>query len=47
MIPIADSCFALEGNDNFRLRFLKEGERTVAVEGLNPTGVTDKHLKNR
>jgi hypothetical protein len=47
MIPIADSCFALEGNDNFRLRFLKEGERTVAVEGLNPTGVADKHLKNK
>ena len=47
MIPIADSCFALEGNDNFRLRFLKEGERTVAVEGLNPAGVADKHLKNK
>jgi retinol-binding protein 3 len=47
MIPIADSCFALEGNDNFRLRFLKEGERTVAVEGINPAGVADKHLKNR
>ena len=47
MIPIADGCFALEGNDNFRLRFLKEGERTVAVEGLNPAGVADKHLKNK
>jgi hypothetical protein len=47
MIPIADNCFALEGNDNFRLRFLKEGKRTVAVEGLNPTGVADKHLKNK
>jgi hypothetical protein len=47
MIPIADSCFALEGNDNFRLRFLKERERTVAVEGINPAGVADKHLKNR
>jgi hypothetical protein len=47
MIPIADSCFALEGNDNFRLRFLKEGERMVAVEGINPAGVADKHLKNR
>lgn len=47
MIPIADSCFALEGNDNFRLRFLKEGKQMVAVEGLNPAGVTDKHLKNK
>jgi hypothetical protein len=47
MIPIADSCFALEGNDNFRLRFLKEGERMVAVEGINPAGVADKHLKNK
>jgi retinol-binding protein 3 len=47
MIPIAESCFALEGNDNFRLRFLKEGERTVAVEGLNPAGAVDRHLKNK
>lgn len=47
MIPIADGCFALEGNDNIRLRFLKEGEQTVAVEGHSPAGVTDKHLKKR
>ena len=47
MISITDSCFALEGNDDFRLKFLKEGERTIAVEGHNPAGVTDKHLKNR
>jgi retinol-binding protein 3 len=47
MIPIAADCFALEGTDNFRLRFLKEGERTVAVEGLNPAGVADKHFKTK
>jgi len=45
MTPIADGCFAVDGNDNFRLKFLKEGGRIVAVEGHNPAGVADKHLK--
>lgn len=47
MIPIVEGCFALDGNANFRLRFLKERDRIVAVEGLDPTGVTDKHLKSK
>jgi len=47
MTPIADGYFAVDGNDNFRLRFLKEGDRIVAVEGHNPAGVADKHLKNK
>jgi len=46
MIPIADSYFMLDGIDSFRLRFIKEGGRVVAVEGQNPTGVTDKHLRS-
>jgi len=46
MIPIADSYFMLDGIDYFRLRFLKEGDRVVAVEGQNPTGATDKHLRS-
>jgi len=47
MTPIADGYFALDGNDNFRLKFLKEGDRIVAVEGHNPAGVADKHLKDK
>jgi len=47
MIPIADGYFGVDGNDNFRLKFLKEGDRIVAVEGHNPGGVADKHLKNK
>lgn len=47
MIPIADDCFMLEGVDYFRLRFLKEGERVVAVEGHDPAGVVDKHLRDK
>jgi hypothetical protein len=47
MTPICDDTFVLEGVDNFRLRFLKEGGRIVAVEGHNPGGVADKYLKNK
>ena len=47
MIPIADGYFGVDGNDNFRLKFIKEGDRIVAVEGHNPGGVADKHLKNK
>jgi len=46
MTPIADSYFMLDGIDSFRLRFIKEGDRVVAVEGQNPTGVTDKHPRS-
>ena len=47
MTPIAEGIFVVDGIDNFRLRFLKEGDRVVAVEGLNPAGVTDTHLRNK
>jgi len=47
MTPIADSYFMLDGIDNFRLRFLKEGDRIIAVEGCNPAGAIDKQLKNK
>jgi hypothetical protein len=47
MIPVKNDCFAVEGVDNFRLRFVKEGNRIVAVEGLNPAGAVDKHPKNK
>ena len=47
MTSIGDDTFVLEGVDNFRLRFLKEGDRIVAMEGHNPAGVADKYLKNK
>lgn len=47
LIPIAEDAFSLEGNENFRLRFVREGGRVVAVEGLDPSGVVDKHAKDR
>jgi hypothetical protein len=47
MIPIADDLFRVEGVENFRLRFVRDGGRVVAVEGLNPSGAADKHPKNK
>jgi hypothetical protein len=47
MIPIADDYFMLVGIDYFRLKFLKEGDRVIAVEGHDLTGVADKHLKSK
>ncbi len=47
LIPIANDYFMLEGIDYFRLKFLKEGGRVVAVEGYNTAGAVDKHLKDK
>jgi len=47
MTPIAEGYFALDGVENLRLRFLEEGGRVVAVEGRNPAGAADKHLKDK
>jgi hypothetical protein len=47
MIPIADDYFMLEGTDNFRIKFLKEGDKVVAVEGHDTAGQTDKYLKTK
>lgn len=47
MIPIADDYFKLEGIDYFRLKFLTEEGRVVAVEGHDTAGQTDKHLKDK
>ncbi|MCX6560036.1 MAG: S41 family peptidase [Candidatus Aminicenantes bacterium] len=47
MTLIGDDCFMVEGNDNFRLKFIKEGERIVAVEGRNPSGAVDRHPRSK
>jgi hypothetical protein len=47
MIPIAADYFRLDGIDYFRLKFIKEGDRVVALEGHDMTGVVDKHPKSK
>jgi hypothetical protein len=47
MTPIAEGYFALDGIDYFRIKFIKEGNKVVAVEGHDMTGVVDRHLKSK
>ncbi len=47
MIPISEDYFMFNEIDNFRLKFLKEGNKVVAVEGYTADGPTDKHLKEK
>jgi hypothetical protein len=46
MLPMADDVFMFDENDRFRIRFVREGNRVVAVEGRNPSGATDTHRKD-
>jgi hypothetical protein len=46
LVPISDDDFMVEGIDRFRLRFVKDRDRVVAVEGHDLSGETDRHLKN-
>jgi hypothetical protein len=46
MTPISSTYFLLHGTDTFRIEFIKEDHRVIAVQGRNPSGATDKHLKN-
>jgi retinol-binding protein 3 len=47
LAPIGDECFLVEGIENLRLKFIKEGDRIVAVEGRRPNGAVDRHTKSR
>lgn len=47
LIPISEDLFGVGENENFRLRFLREGGQIVAVEGRNPGGPVDKHTRSR
>ena len=46
MIPMSDDRFMFDESKNFRIRFIKEKDRVVAIEGMNPGGATDRHEKN-
>jgi hypothetical protein len=47
MIPLTEDYFGFEELDYFRLKFVKEGDAVVAVEGYTPDGLMDKHLKDK
>jgi hypothetical protein len=47
MIPLREDYFGFAEIDYFRLKFIKEGDAVVAVEGYTPDGLMDKHLKNK
>ena len=46
MVPMKEDLFMLEDLEYFRLRFIRENGRIVAVEGLYDDGRTDKHNKS-
>jgi hypothetical protein len=47
LIPIAEDDFMLEGVETFRLRFIEDGGRVVAVEAHDMTGQSDKSLRDK
>ena len=46
MLPMRDDLFRFDETSTFRVRFVREGEQVVAIEGLNPDGSTDRHDKD-
>jgi hypothetical protein len=47
MIPVGKDLFRVEGVESFRIRFVIEGNRVVAVEAVSPAGVIDPQSKER
>ena len=45
LIPYSDNEFMLNGLDSFRIRFLSEGNKIVALQGLYDSGQTDRNAK--
>jgi len=45
MIPITQDYFMFKEIDSFRLKFLKEDNKVIGVEGYTAEGPTDRHLK--
>ncbi|MDO5970471.1 S41 family peptidase [Flavivirga aquimarina] len=43
--PYSDHEFMLKGLDNFRIRFLFEGDKVIGLQGLYSNGNMDKNLK--
>jgi C-terminal processing protease CtpA/Prc len=47
LFPYSDNEFMLKGLDSFRIRFLTEGNKIVALQGLYDGGQTDKNAKGK
>jgi C-terminal processing protease CtpA/Prc len=45
--PLSQNVFMLEDLSYFRIKFLSENNKIIALEGLYEGGNTDKHLKNK
>ena len=46
MIPMKEDLFMFDDLAYFRLKFIREDGRIVAVEGQYDNGTTDKHNKS-
>jgi hypothetical protein len=47
MIPISEDYFGFQEIDYFRLKFIKEDNKVIAVEGWTADGPIDRHLKDK
>ena len=47
LIPYSDHEFMLDGLDSFRIRFLADGNKITALQGLYDNGGTDKNAKDK
>ncbi|MBN4085228.1 S41 family peptidase [Flavobacteriaceae bacterium AH-315-B10] len=47
LVPLSHNEFRLIGLSYFRVKFLSENNKIVALKGLYEAGNTDKHLKNK
>jgi hypothetical protein len=47
LTPLGEDCFMLEGLSDFRLKFLRDGDRVVAVEGYDLNGPVNKHARSK
>lgn len=47
LLPYSNNEFILKGFDSFRIRFLTEGNRINALQGLYDNGTTDKNVKGK
>jgi len=47
LFPFSDHEFMLKGLDSFRIRFLAEGNKIIALQGLYDSGHTDNNAKGK
>lgn len=47
LIPYSSNEFMLKGLDSFRIRFLADGNKVTALQGLYENGRTDKNVKGK